>query len=58
MSDMGNFDVAIVIPVFNEAGMIAEVVAEVKETFSNVICVDDGSVDNSGQIAKEAGAKR
>lgn len=57
MSDMGNFDVAIVIPVFNEAGMIAEVVAEVKETFSNVICVDDGSVDNSGQIAKEAGAK-
>jgi glycosyltransferase involved in cell wall biosynthesis len=50
-------DVAIVIPVFNEAGMIAEVVAEVKESFSNVICVDDGSIDNSGQIAKEAGAK-
>jgi glycosyltransferase involved in cell wall biosynthesis len=57
MSDMGNFDVAIVIPVFNEAGMIAEVVAEVRKTFTNVICVDDGSVDESGQIAKEAGAQ-
>ena len=50
-------DVAIVIPVFNEARMIAKVVAEVKAAFSNVICVDDGSIDNSGQIAKEAGAK-
>jgi len=50
-------DVAIVIPVFNEAGMIAEVVTEVRKTFTNVICVDDGSIDDSGQIAKEAGAK-
>ena len=50
-------DVAIVIPVFNEAGMIAEVVAEVRKTFANVICIDDGSIDDSGRIAKEAGAK-
>ena len=58
-SDAGNQypEVAIVIPVFNEAGMIAEVVTEVRRTFTNVICVDDGSVDNSGQIAKESGAK-
>jgi glycosyltransferase involved in cell wall biosynthesis len=46
-----------VIPVFNEAGMIAEVVTEVKRTFANVICVDDGSTDDSGGIARSAGAK-
>ena len=50
-------DVAIVIPVFNEAGMIAEVVTDVRKTFTNVICVDDGSIDDSGKIAREAGAK-
>ena len=58
-SDAGNQypEVAIVIPVFNEAGMIAEVVTEVRRTFTNVVCVDDGSVDDSGRIASEAGAK-
>lgn len=50
-------DVAIVIPVFNEAGMIFEVVTEVRKTFTNVICVDDGSRDSSGEIARSAGAK-
>jgi glycosyltransferase involved in cell wall biosynthesis len=50
-------DVAIVIPVFNEAGMIFEVVTEVRKTFINVICVDDGSSDGSGKIARSAGAK-
>ena len=58
-ADPGNGypEVAVVIPVFNEAGMISEVVEEVRKTFTNVICVDDGSIDDSGRIAKEAGAK-
>ena len=53
----GNYSVAVVIPVFNEAGMIAEVVAEIMKVFPNVICVDDGSIDDSGMIATKAGAK-
>ena len=55
--NQGNSSVAIVIPVFNEAGMIAEVVTGLKGVFPNVICVDDGSVDDSGRIASDAGAK-
>ena len=37
--------------------MIAEVVTGLKEVFPNVICVDDGSVDDSGRIASDAGGK-
>ncbi len=40
-------DVWIVIPVYNEAPVIAAVVEEVLRTFPNVVCVDDGSTDGS-----------
>jgi glycosyltransferase involved in cell wall biosynthesis len=49
-------DVWIVIPAFNEAGVIAEVVADVRSAFDNVVCVDDGSSDDTGEIALRAGA--
>jgi glycosyltransferase involved in cell wall biosynthesis len=49
-------DVWIVIPAFNEAGVIAEVVADVRSVFDNVVCVDDGSSDDTGEIALRAGA--
>lgn len=42
-------EVAIVIPVYNEADVIKEVANSVLEIFNNVICVDDGSVDNSAR---------
>ncbi len=45
MSD--NDDVWIVIPVYNEAAVVADVVTHVQQTFPNVVCVDDGSVDDS-----------
>src|SRR6202012_2794786 len=46
----------IVIPAFNEAAVIGEVVAEVRAVFDNVVCVDDGSADDTGVIARGAGA--
>ncbi|OHU97446.1 glycosyltransferase family 2 protein [Mycobacterium talmoniae] len=49
-------DVWIVIPAFNEATVIGEVVAEVRSVFRNVVCVDDGSADGTGEIARRAGA--
>ena len=49
-------DVWIVIPAFNEAGVIGEVVADVRSVFDHVVCVDDGSSDDTGEIALRAGA--
>lgn len=44
---MANEDVWVVIPVFNEDQVIADVIEEVRATFPNVVCVDDGSGDES-----------
>jgi glycosyltransferase involved in cell wall biosynthesis len=49
-------DVWIVIPAFNEAAVIGEVVADVRSVFDHVVCVDDGSADGTGEIATKAGA--
>jgi len=51
-----NQDVWIVIPVYNEEKVIAGVVEHVLATFPNVVCVDDGSADNSGQEILSTGA--
>lgn len=42
-------EVAIVIPVYNEATVIRGVLEEVLKNFSNIICVNDGSRDNSSK---------
>jgi glycosyltransferase involved in cell wall biosynthesis len=49
-------DVWIVVPAFNEAGVIGDVIAELRSIFPNVVCVDDGSADETGDIALRAGA--
>lgn len=46
----------VIIPLFNEAQVIAEVVSHVKTVFPHVVCIDDGSSDNSAQEARRAGA--
>ncbi|MFR9803241.1 glycosyltransferase family 2 protein [Pseudonocardia sp. RS010] len=56
LSDGRNDDVWIVIPVFNEQTVIAEVVEEVRRTFPNVVCVDDGSRDGSAAAIRATGA--
>jgi glycosyltransferase involved in cell wall biosynthesis len=54
MSD--NDDVWIVIPVYNEATVVADVVTHVQQTFPNVVCVDDGSADESAARILGTGA--
>ena len=49
-------NVWIVVPAFNEAGMVGEVIADLRSVFSNVVCVDDGSRDDTGEVALRAGA--
>lgn len=45
-----------VVPAFNEAAVIGEVIADVRAVFDHVVCVDDGSRDNTGALALRAGA--
>jgi polyprenyl-phospho-N-acetylgalactosaminyl synthase len=49
-------DVWIVVPAFNEAAVIGEVITELRAVFDHVVCVDDGSSDDTGAIALRAGA--
>ncbi|WP_205875194.1 glycosyltransferase family 2 protein [Mycobacterium camsae] len=49
-------NVWIIVPAFNEAVVIGEVVAELRTVFGHVVCVDDGSADGTGEIARQAGA--
>jgi len=48
---------SVIIPAFNEAKMIAEVVEGSLRFADEVIVVDDGSRDNTALVAKAAGAK-
>ena len=52
---MDKYRVAVVIPAFNEAATIFNVVCSVKE-YGSVIVIDDASTDNTKQLAKDAGA--
>src|SRR4051812_15310889 len=49
-------DVWIIIPAFNEASIIGDVISDVRSVFGNVVCVDDGSRDDTADIALRAGA--
>ncbi|MBR9919589.1 MAG: glycosyltransferase family 2 protein [Bacteroidetes bacterium] len=51
-------DIWTLIPAYNEAGMIQEVIRDLKEAgFSNVLIVDDGSTDDTYSLALNAGAR-
>jgi glycosyltransferase involved in cell wall biosynthesis len=52
---MDKYQVAIVIPAFNEESTISNVVHSVKE-YGVVIVINDASTDNTKKVAKEAGA--
>lgn len=49
-------DACVVIPMFNESDVIADVIRAVRTRFEHVVCVDDGSRDDSGMLARLAGA--
>jgi polyprenyl-phospho-N-acetylgalactosaminyl synthase len=49
-------NVWIIVPAFNEAGVIGDVIGDLRSVFAHVVCVDDGSGDDTGDIALRAGA--
>ncbi|MGF7229606.1 MAG: glycosyltransferase family 2 protein [Candidatus Saccharibacteria bacterium] len=55
--------VAIVIPAYNEAGAISDVIHGVRQLLSKqsfdftVVVIDDGSADNTAEVARAAGAE-
>ncbi|MEI7497911.1 MAG: glycosyltransferase family 2 protein [Candidatus Falkowbacteria bacterium] len=53
---MAKLRIFCVIPGLNESAHIAKVVSEVKPFVDHVIVVDDGSADNTSQLAQSAGA--
>lgn len=48
--------VCVVIPAYNEAAVIADVIGDVRRLFDHVVCIDDGSLDETSVKAREAGA--
>jgi glycosyltransferase involved in cell wall biosynthesis len=49
-------DVWLVVPVYNEAQVIGDVVRHARQTFPNIVCVDDGSRDGSAAQIRTSGA--
>ncbi|OQA26086.1 MAG: Undecaprenyl-phosphate mannosyltransferase [Verrucomicrobia bacterium ADurb.Bin345] len=48
--------VCVIIPAYREAARIGDVVREVRKSGLDVLVVDDGSPDNTSEVAREAGA--
>lgn len=46
----------LVVPLFNEATVIADVITHTRMIFPNIVCIDDGSSDDSAALAEAAGA--
>src|ERR1051326_8995684 len=53
---MANDDTWGIIPVYNGAAVVAQIVEDLRTTFSHVVCVDDGSTDGSAQQIAATGA--
>ncbi|WP_082835336.1 glycosyltransferase family 2 protein [Brachybacterium sp. sponge] len=45
-----------VVPLFNEGEVVGDVIRDLRQRYPLVVCVDDGSMDDSARIAAEAGA--
>lgn len=46
----------LVVPLYNEASVIGDVVRTARATFPHIVCIDDGSSDGSAEAALDAGA--
>ncbi|QPE05201.1 glycosyltransferase family 2 protein [Microbacterium schleiferi] len=49
-------DTWLIVPLYNEATVVRQVVAEARRTFPNIVCIDDGSSDDSVAEALAGGA--
>src|SRR5438128_2058074 len=63
LSDEARRNFAVVVPAFNEVENIPDLIRELRETFSrhglegDVILVDDGSTDGTGDLARKYAAE-
>ena len=46
-----------IVPIYNEATVIEDCIADLRTIFSNILVIDDGSTDDSASKAKESGAQ-
>ena len=53
---MDNSDTWLIIPCYNEGSVIKDVIEGARETFPNIVAVNDGSADNSAEQIHAAGA--
>ena len=60
MQSKNNEDIAsstcCIVPMYNEEQVIFQVITELRSIFPHVVCIDDGSIDQSAAKAKAAGA--
>lgn len=49
-------DAWLIVPLYNEAAVVGDVIRASLQTFPNIVCVNDGSTDNSAEVARAAGA--
>src|SRR5207249_825646 len=59
MMDGNHKGLMVIIPAYNEEGSVGEVIRTVHEVVPGapVVVIDDGSVDGTPQVAKQAGAE-
>ena len=57
--DLSEGDLSIIIPAKNEMATIGQVVTNARQVFPNaeIVVVDDGSTDDTGRLAQDAGAR-
>lgn len=48
-------DVYVIVPVYNEAQVVGDVIREIRKHFKYVVCVNDGSKDDSSEAILQAG---
>ena len=55
---MQNFKVSVILPTYNEAATIGDLILKIKELYPDfeVVVINDGSSDNTAEVAKNAGA--
>ena len=49
-------DTLVVVPAYNESGAVGDVVRALLDAGLDCVVVDDGSIDNTAEVAREAGA--
>lgn len=51
-----NADTWLIVPLYNEGTVVQEVIREARDVFPNIVCIDDGSTDDSAVQALAGGA--